>query len=50
MISYCLQCKKSTESINPRLLRTNHNKTILLSKCAIYGSNESRFIKKREAN
>ena len=49
MSSYCLKCKKSnTENINPRLLKNSIGKTMLLSKCAIYGSKKARFIKKRE--
>ena len=49
MSSYCLKCRKNTESINPRVLKTSNGKTITLSKCAIRGSTKSRFIKKQEA-
>ena len=45
MSCYCLKCRKSTESINPRVPKTNNSKTITLSKCAICGSKKSRFIK-----
>ena len=48
MSSYCLKCRKNTESINPRVLKTNNCKTMIWSKCAIYGSKKSRFIKKQE--
>ena len=44
MSSYCLKCRKNTESINPRVSKTN-GKTIILSKCAICGAG---FIKKQE--
>ena len=47
--SYCLKCKKDTENINPRVSNTNNGKTILLSKCAKYGSKKSKFIKNQEA-
>ena len=50
MLSYCLKCRKNTESINPRVSRTNSGKTMILSKCAIYCSKKSRFIKKQEAS
>ena len=40
MPSYCLKCRKNTESINPRVSRTNNDKTIILS----------RLIKKQEAS
>ena len=41
--------QKNTESINPKILKTNNGETMLLSKCAICGSKKSRFIKKQEA-
>ena len=48
MSSYCLKCRKNTESINPRVSKTNKGKTMILSKCAMCGSKNSRFIKKQE--
>ena len=50
MSSYCSKCRKSTESMNPRVLKTNNGKTVILSKCAMCGSKKSRFIKKQEAS
>ena len=49
MLSYCLKCKKNTESINPKVLKTTNGKTIILSKCAICGSIKSKFIKEQQA-
>ena len=49
MKSYCLKCKKDTENINSRLSKTNTNRIMVLSKCAICGSKKSRFIKNQEA-
>ena len=48
MSTYCLKSKKNTESINPRVSKTNNGKTMILSKCAMCGSKNSRFIKKQE--
>ena len=48
MKSYCLKCKKDTENINPRVSKTSSNRTMLLSKCAKYGSKKSRFINNQE--
>ena len=45
MLAYCLKCKKNTESINPRVSATSNGRTMILSKCAIYGSEKSKFIK-----
>ena len=50
MLSYCLKCKKNTESINPRVSKTNNGKTMILSKCAICSSKTTKFIKKQEAS
>ena len=30
MLSYCLKCKKNTESINPDVLKTTNRKTMIL--------------------
>ena len=49
MLSYCLKCKKNTANINPVVLKTSTGKTMILSKCAICGANESKFIKKQDA-
>ena len=50
MSSYCLQCRKNTESKNLRVLETDYGETMILSKCAICGSKKVRFIKKQEAS
>ena len=49
MLSYCLKCKRSTESINPKVSKTSNGKTMVLSKCAICGSKKSKFIKEQQA-
>ena len=49
MFSYCLKCKKNTESIDPIVSATSNGRTTILSKCAICGSKKSKFIKKQEA-
>ena len=49
MLSYCLKCRRNTESINPKILKTTNGKAIILSKCAICGSKKSKFIKQQEA-
>ena len=48
MLSYCLKCRRNTESINPKVSKTN-GKAIILSTCAICGSKKSKFIKQQEA-
>ena len=48
MISYCLSCKKDTENINLKIVRTKNNRLMMLSKCAICNNKKSRFIKEQE--
>ena len=48
MLSYCLKCKKNTESINPKVSKTTNGKAMILSTCAICGSKKSKFIKEQE--
>ena len=45
MKSYCLKWRKDTENINPKVSKTSNNRITVLSKCAICGSKNSRFIK-----
>ena len=48
MKSYCLKCRKDTENINPKVSKMSNGGTIVLSKCAIWVSKKSRFIKNQE--
>ena len=49
MKSYCFKCKKDTENINSKVLKTSNGRTMILSKCAISSSKKSRFIRNQEA-
>ena len=49
MLSYCLKCKKNTESMNPKVSKTTNGKAMILSTRAICGSKRSKFIKEQEA-
>ena len=48
MESYCLKCKNNTENIDPEVSSTSNGRLMILSKCAICGSKNSRFIKHQE--
>ena len=50
MLSYCLKCRKNTESKNPKVVRTKNGRIMLLSKCAMCDSKKSKFIKEQEAS
>ena len=49
MLSYCLKCKKNTQSNDPVIAKTSIGKPIILLKCAIWGAKKSKFIKEQEA-
>ena len=49
MLSYCSKRRKNTESKNTKVARTKIGRIILLSKCAVYDSKKSIFIKQQEA-
>ena len=35
--------------MNPKVIKTKNDRTMLLSKCAIFGAKKSKFIKEQEA-
>ena len=49
MLSYCLKCRKNTESKNPKVLRTKNGRIMLLSKCVLCNSKKLKFLKEQEA-
>ena len=50
MLSYCLKCKKDTENVDPKVIKTINDRTMLSSKCAVCISKISRFMKEQEVN
>ena len=50
MLSYCLKCKTDTKSENSKVSKTNNDRIMLLSKCAVGNSKKSRFIKEQQAS
>ena len=50
MLSYCLKCRKNTESENPKVAVTKNGRTMLLSECAVRDNKKSKFIKEQEAS
>ena len=49
MKTYCLKCKKGTENMDPKIVRTKNNKLIMESKCSNCKNKKSRFVKEQEA-
>ena len=50
MLSYCLKCRKNTESKNPKIASAKNGRIMLLSKCAVCDSKKSKVIKEQEAS
>ena len=48
MKSYCLMCRKDIKKIDSKVSNTSNDRKTILSKCVIYGSKKSRFIKDQE--
>ena len=48
MLSYCLKCKKNTESKNPKVEKTKNGRIMLLSKFTVCNIKKSKFIKDQE--
>ena len=49
MLTYCLNCRKDTENIDPKMVRTKNSRLIMQSKYPVCGIKKSRFVKKQEA-
>ena len=49
MNTYCLKCKKYTENIDPKVVRTKNNRLLVQSICSDCRNKKSRFVKKQEA-
>ena len=48
MKTYCVKCRKDTENIDPKMVRTKNNRLIMQSKCHVFGIKKSRFVKEQE--
>ena len=43
MKTYCLSCKVNTGNINPKVIKTKHNRKIMLSRCSDCNNKKSIF-------
>ena len=48
MLSYCLKCRKKTESKNSKVARTKNGKIMYLSRFAVYDNKKTKLIKQQE--
>ena len=44
-----MKCRKVTENIDPKLVRTKDNRLIMQSRCSVCRIKKSRFVKEQEA-
>ena len=49
MLSFCFKCRKTTESKNPRVVKTKNGRIMLLPKCSMCNSKKLKFLKEQEA-
>ena len=49
MNTYFVKCRKNSENINPKIVRTKNNRLVMQSKCSVCGIKKSRFLKEQEA-
>ena len=49
MKTYYVKCKKDTESIDPKMIRTRNNRLVMQSNSSVCGIKKSRFAKEQEA-
>ena len=49
MKTYCVKCRKDTENIDPKMVRTKNNRLVMQSKFFVCRIKKSRFVKEQEA-
>ena len=48
MKTYSVKCRKATENIDPKMVRTKNNRLIMQAKCPVCRIKKSRFVKEQE--
>ena len=49
MKTYCVKCRKDTDNIDPKMLKTKNNRLLMQSKCSICKNKKSRFVQEQDA-
>ena len=50
MKTYCVKCRRDTENIDPKIVRTKNNRLMMQAKCPVCGIKKSIFVKQQGAN
>ena len=46
MKTYCIKCRKDTENIDLKIVRTENNRLVMLSKCSVCGIKKIEICKR----
>ena len=46
MLTYCLKCRKNTENIDAKMMKTKNGRFMLSSKCTVCGSKKIKIYEK----
>ena len=49
MNTYCVKCRKDTENIDPKMVRTKNNRLIMQAKCPVCGIKKSKICQRRRS-
>ena len=49
MKTYCVKCRKNTENLNSKIVKTKNNRLLMQLRCSNCGIKKSRFVKEQEA-
>ena len=49
MKTYCVKCRKDTENIDPKMVRTKNGRLLMQQKCPVCRIIKSKFVKEQEA-
>ena len=49
MSTYCVNCKKDTDNIDPKIFKAKNNRLIMQSKCSVCKNKKLRFVKEQDA-
>ena len=48
MQTYCVSCRKNTDNVNSKIIKTKNDRLQLKSQCSICGNKKSRFVKNKK--
>ena len=48
MLTYCVKCRKDTENIDHKMVKTKNNRLIMQSYCPVCRIKQSRLVKEQE--